>query len=207
MTWTSKFENEPVVGFGAMTYRLMANDTSTSPDEAAEGGREEEGEKEVGMVDSAISLDDVAGPALGGADNAVVTVTNIKVKVNGASFPPFDFYTLMLNLLINLGKSNPDQHSVTVSAYYEAANVSLAITATSIPAAPNLLNRYIIASIADLASKLPNLVQRELLWKECMWLVRKDKQIIGRGVVVKGKIENPDVNRLIDEQDPQVQVT
>lgn len=207
VTWTSKFENEPVVGFGAMTYRLQGAIPSTSADGSGDGGGEEEGGNDVGMVTPATELIDGQPGAFGGAENAVVTVTNIQVKAQGASLPPFDFYTLMINLLINLGKANPDLYSTTVTAYYPAADMSLAITATSVAAASNLLNRYIIASIADLSAKLPNLVQTELLWRECMWLVRKDGRIIGRGVFHKGKIEAADVNRLMDEEDPDIVVT
>ena len=192
ITWQGKFVDQPIVGYGALVQRIIGVDQKnlTAIKDSEDG---EEGA-------SFFALEADAGDK-GGLEDAEVTTDKYAVNPLSATYQPFDVYALMINILINLAPKAPDAFSTGFHAYYPEGDLSLALTATSKAAAPNFQNKYIITSLADVASKLPRFVQTELSWKEVKWLIRLNGAIIGRGLVVRGQIPPGKLDAMVQEGD------
>ena len=196
-TWTAGFRGQPVLGFGGLSWKTQ---NEVDGDAATDGENNVEG-----------STNATVAEKNGVTDEERVTVTDIRVLPDGHKFQPFDIYITILSLLIKEAETNPEEHSLVCDGYYAAADLTIAVTATSTAAANRLLNKYIIESLWDIARKLPNIREVDAQWKETDWLVRvggsagvasgdvgAQGRIVGRGVMFKGKFSGDELQKMVD---------
>ena len=119
-------------------------------------------------------------------EDVEIAVTNMQFAATGASFTPFEIYNGLINMLISEGELDPESFQPSFITYSEQANLSIIIGATSIAAAHNFPNKFVIAAIEDLAKKLSLVREPALKWKECIFRVRNNGRIIGKGAMRQG---------------------
>ena len=171
VSFMSKYDGQPELGFGQLNSKPLNTQATESSLHAVEA------------TDGAIQP--VKPRALKDTD---IRIADFQVVKTGHVFAPFDIYSLILNILIEEAQLELNDYTTAVTAYSPVGDLSISIGATSVAAAPLFTNRFAILALDDLSDQLSQVREREFKWKECIFLIRDNGAIVGRGAVRKGRL-------------------